>query len=160
MRKKFSEILHREMSKSEHIVLLTSDLGYGLWDRIKIDYPDRFFDFGSSEQLMIGAACGMSMEGKLPICYSITPFLLYRPFEWIRNYLNEENINVKLAGGGRDKDYGYLGSTHWATEDTEALSCFKNLKKYKTNPKTNEEFEQTVLEFLNEKSPAYISLKK
>ena len=88
MRKKFSSKLHSEMSTNKDIVVLTGDLGYGLWDRIKIDYPDRFFNFGSSEQLMLGAACGMAMEGKIPVVYSITPFLLYRPFEFIRNYVS------------------------------------------------------------------------
>jgi transketolase len=51
------------------------------------------------------------------VVYSITPFVLYRPFEWIRNYLDHEKIPVKLVGGGRDKDYGYLGFSHWAEED-------------------------------------------
>jgi transketolase len=160
MRKKFVEIIHVEMSSNEDIVVLTADLGYGLWDRIKIDYPNRFFDMGSSEQLMIGTACGMSLEGKIPVCYSITPFLLYRPFEWIRNYLNTEKINVKLAGGGRDKDYGYLGSTHWATEDVDILGCLKNIDIYKTDPINDLEFKILVNSFLYSKSPAYINLKK
>ena len=58
MRKQFAEFLHNEMAVNENIYLLTGDLGYGLWDRIKIDYPDRFINFLSSEQLMLGAACG------------------------------------------------------------------------------------------------------
>ena len=48
MRKDFAKMLHDEMSTNHKIQLLTADLGYGLWDKIKIDYPDRFFDFGSS----------------------------------------------------------------------------------------------------------------
>ena len=99
MRKLFAEKLHNEMAVNENIYLLTGDLGYGLWDRIKIDYPDRFINFLSSEQLMLGAAVGMALEGKIPVVYSISPFVLYRPFEWIRNYLHNENIGVKLVGG-------------------------------------------------------------
>ncbi len=98
MRKKFEQFLHAEMSTNKSIVLLTADLGYGLWDRIRIDYPHRFVNFGSAEQLMIGAACGMSRSGKIPFAYSITPFLLYRPYELIRNFLNKEKINVTLVG--------------------------------------------------------------
>jgi transketolase C-terminal domain/subunit len=60
---------------------------------------------------MIGAATGMAMEGKIPVVYSITPFLLYRPFVFLRNYLHHENIPVKLVGGGRNKDYGYCKRT-------------------------------------------------
>ena len=131
MRKQFAKYLHDEMSINEDIYLLTGDLGYGLWDRIKIDYPDRFINTLSSEQLMLGIACGLAMEGKLPVVYSITPFVLYRPFEWIRNYLNHEQVPVKLVGGGRDKDYGYLGFSHWAEEDIDIMSNFKNIELFK-----------------------------
>ena len=77
MRKELEFFLYNEMSSNQDIVLITADLGYGLWDRIKKDYPDRFINVMSSEQLMLGIACGLSMEGKLPVCYSITPFLIY-----------------------------------------------------------------------------------
>ena len=154
MRKLFAEKLHNEMAVNENIYLLTGDLGYGLWDRIKIDYPDRFINFLSSEQLMLGAACGMAMEGKLPVVYSITPFVLYRPFEWIRNYLDHELIPVKLVGGGRDKDYGYLGFSHWAEEDVDVLSNFKHIKKFKPETLTSDTFES----FLYNDCPSYLNL--
>ena len=128
MRKEFATFLHKEMSYNDNIVLLTGDLGYGLWDRIKIDYPDRFYNVMSSEQLMVGAAVGLAMEGFIHIVYSITPFTIYRPFELLRNYLDHENIPVKLVGGGRDKDYGYLGFSHWAEEDIKILSTLENIK--------------------------------
>ena len=80
MRKEFAKILHQEMSSNEDIVVLTGDLGYGLWDKIRIDYPDRFWNVGSSEQLMMGMASGFAMEGKIPVVYSITPFLLYQMY--------------------------------------------------------------------------------
>ena len=128
MRKDFSKKLHKEMSKNKDIYLLTGDLGYGLWDRIRIDYPDRFHNVGSSEQLLMGMASGLAMDGKIPVVYSITPFLLYRPFEFIRNYVDHEKLPVKLIGGGRNRDYGYLGFSHWAEEDKAVMSNFKNIK--------------------------------
>ena len=51
MRSNFAEMLHDEMALNDQIVLITGDLGYGLWDRIRIDYPDRFYNTLSSEQL-------------------------------------------------------------------------------------------------------------
>ena len=74
MRKEFASFLHAEMALNEKLTLLTGDLGYGLWDKIKIDYPDRFYNVMSSEQLMIGAATGLATEGFIPVAYSITPF--------------------------------------------------------------------------------------
>lgn len=156
MRKQFAELLHTEMSQNEDIYLFTGDLGYGLWDRIKIDYPDRFINTLSSEQLMLGAACGLAMEGKIPVVYSITPFVIYRPFEWLRNYLDHEKIPVKLVGGGRDKDYGYLGFSHWAEEDMEVMSVFKNIEKFKPKKFTEELFQQ----FINNKKPSYFNLSR
>ena len=64
MRKKFSQYLHDEMAKNKDIVVLTGDLGYGLWDKIRLDYPSRFFNVGSSEQLMMGTAEVWPWRGK------------------------------------------------------------------------------------------------
>ena len=158
MRKQFSQILHDEMGKNEKIYLLTGDLGYGLWDRIKIDFPDRFCNVGSSEQLMMGMAAGIAASGKIPVVYSITPFLLYRPFEFIRNYVNHEKLPVKLLGGGRDQDYGYLGFSHWAEDDKTIIKCFENIRPYW--PNSDEELEEVSKEFLNSSSPCYLNLKR
>jgi transketolase len=156
MRKEFASLLHSAMSENENIILLTGDLGYGLWDKIKIDYPDRFYNTLSAEQLMLGTAVGMAMEGKIPVVYSITPFAIYRPFELIRNYLNHESIPVKIVGGGRDKEYGYLGFSHWAEEDIDILSNFKNLSLFK--PK---EFNIKIFNnFMFNNQPSYLNLSK
>ena len=158
MRKLFSELLHKEMSRDERVVLITGDLGYGLWDRIRIDYPDRFYNVSSSEQLMVGMACGFAMEGMKPICYSITPFLLYRPFELIRNYLDHEEIPVKLVGGGRDDDYGYLGFSHWAKDDKKIMSSFENITTI--HPKDEKELEGSFSWYMGVDKPTYINLSK
>jgi transketolase len=156
MRKEFASLLHSAMSENENIILLTGDLGYGLWDKIKIDYPDRFYNTLSAEQLMMGTAVGMAMEGKIPVVYSITPFAIYRPFELIRNYLDHESIPVKIVGGGRDKEYGYLGFSHWAEEDISILSNFKNLNLFK--PK---EFNLKIFNsFMFNNQPSYLNLSK
>ena len=158
MRKIFSERLHLEMAKNKNIIILTGDLGYGLWDRIRLDYPDRFFNVGSSEQLMLGMAAGIAMENKIPVVYSITPFLLYRPFEFIRNYVNHEKLPVKLIGGGRDKDYGYLGFSHWAEEDKDIMKNFANIKTF--HPETVEKMHQDFDYILDKKTPVYMNLKR
>ena len=161
MRKEFAKILHQEMSVNEDIVVLTGDLGYGLWDKIKIDYPDRFWNVGSSEQLMMGMASGMAMDGKIPFIYSITPFLLYRPFEFIRNYVDHEKLPVKLIGGGRDRDYGYLGFSHWAEEDEKVMSTFSNIKLVR--PTSTEQLIgwcEASTTLFDKKTPIYLNLKR
>tara|TARA_B110000444_G_scaffold126310_1_gene118767 strand:- start:1947 stop:2402 length:456 start_codon:yes stop_codon:yes gene_type:complete len=147
-------LLINEMNKNEKIFLLTGDLGFGLFDDIRKDFPNRFINVGSCEQLMIGLAVGLSYEGWIPLCYSITPFLLYRPFEFIRNYLNHELANVKLVGGGRNKDYKNLGFSHWAEDDVKIISSLDNIKIYKPEKMSLEIFN----EFIYNNKPSYINL--
>ena len=158
MRRELAKLLFDEMELNPNIYLITGDLGYGLWDNIRDTYPNRFFNVGSSEMAMMGMAIGLAMEGKIPFVYSITPFAIYRPFEMIRNYINHENIPVKILGGGRNEDYGYLGFSHWASEDIAALNVFENLIKFK--PNTQDELENAFSFAINENKPTYINLKK
>jgi len=153
-RREFVSLLINEMNKNEKIFLLTGDLGFGLFDDIKKDFPNRFINVGSCEQLMLGLAVGLSYEGWIPLCYSITPFLLYRPFEFIRNYLNHELANVKLVGGGRNKDYKTLGFSHWAEDDVKIISSLDNIKIYKPEKMSSEIFK----EFMYNNKPSYINL--
>ena len=158
MRKIFASLLYKQMEINKDIYLITGDLGYGLWDKIKENFPDRFYNVGSSEMVMMGIGIGLAIEGKIPFVYSITPFAIYRPFEMIRNYIDHENIPVKILGGGRNEDYGYLGFSHWASEDIAALNVFENLTKFK--PNTQEELENAFAFAINENKPTYINLKK
>ena len=158
MRKEFALLLHSEMSQNENIILLTGDLGYGLWDRIKIDYPDRFFNTLSSEQLMMGMASGLAMDGKIPIVYSITPFAIYRPFEMIRNYLDHEQIPVNIIGGGRNKDYGYLGFSHWSEDDVKFMTKFESVASFW--PHSANDLQDCFKFSLTKQKATYINLKR
>jgi transketolase len=158
MRKIFAKLLCNEMHKNKKIYVITADLGYGLWDEIRETFPDRFFNVGSSEMAMMGVGIGLAMEGMIPFVYSITPFALYRPFEMIRNYLDHEQIKVNIIGGGRDRDYGYLGFSHWAEEDKQVMSLFKNIRTF--HPEESDDLQSLLLEVINTPSPVYINLKK
>ena len=146
------------MSKSKDLVLITGDLGYNVFDTIRRDFPDRFFNPGAAEMLMVGMGIGMAMEGKIPICYSMTPFVLYRPFELIRTYIDHENIPVKLIGAGRDKDYDWLGFSHWAIDDKAHMSGFKNI--IQLWPKDTEEMIKLFPSVIYDRNPYYVNLSR
>jgi transketolase len=158
MRREFAKLLLNEMKSNPDIYLITGDLGYGLWDEIKDTFPDRFFNVGSSEMAMMGIGIGLAMEGKIPFVYSITPFAIYRPFEMIRNYINHENTPVRILGGGRNEDYGYLGFSHWASEDISVMNLFENITSFK--PNTIEELESSFQYSIQNNTPIYINLKR
>jgi transketolase len=156
MRRTFRDQLTIEMRENPKISLLVGDVGYGLFDDLRKEFPHRVINPGASEQLMIGMAVGMAMEEVIPVVYSITPFVLYRPFEFIRNYVNHENIPVKLVGSGRNDDYGVCGFSHYACEDMQVLSIFPNIKTFIPNTKED----VNVKEFLYNSSPSYMNLSR
>lgn len=156
MRRDFAEKLHNAMKSDTRIFLITADLGYGILNDIRRDFPDRAINVGSSEMLMVGIAVGLAQSGYIPICYSITPFLLYRPFELIRNYMNYEKANIKLAGSGRGSDYAHDGISHWAGDDMTIMSALQNIQLYKPKILTDSVF----TEFMYNNKPSYINLSR
>ena len=157
VRKTFVSLLHEEMRVNPDIMFIVGDLGYGHFDAIRDEFPDRFFNPGAAEQLMLGMACGMAHEGKIPVCYSMTPFVLYRPFEVIRTYIDHEQIPVILIGAGRDKDYASAGWSHWATDDKTHLSGFTNLVKLWPS---SEELQRDFKSILDSGKPTYINVSR
>lgn len=158
MRRVFADILYEYMKKNKNIWVISGDLGYKMWDKIRTDFPDRFINTGAAEQTMMGIAVGIALEGKIPFVYSITSFLLYRPFETIRNYINEEKIPVKLIGSGRDKDYHHDGFSHWAREDRKIMKVLRNIKAQWPDNPTN--MFELVGEMIKDSNPWYINLKR
>lgn len=154
----FAQELHKHMMKNDKIWVITNDLGYKMWDQIRKDFPDRFLNVGAAEQSLIGVATGLALEGKIPFVYSITTFLLYRPFETIRNYIDHEKIPVRLVGAGRDRDYGDLGFSHWSEEDKEVMKIFKNIKSQW--PDDPEIIPSLVEEMVSQNIPWYVNLKR
>lgn len=120
IRAKFAECLLGEMKGNKDIYVLTGDLGYKMWDKIRDTYPERFINVGAAEQTMMDIAIGLAQDGKIPFVYSITSFLVYRPFEALRTYINHEKIPVKMIGGGDGYDYAHDGISHFA-HDVELM---------------------------------------
>ena len=157
MRHLFIEELSKQMAVNDKIFLLTGDLGFNVVEPIKDNFPTRFLNCGASEIAMLDLAVGLALSGRIPFVYSITTFLLYRPFEAIRNYLHYEKIPVKLIGSGRDKEYGGLGFTHWAHDDKVVMALFNNIKSYWPE---KQEIKELVKKAIKDKSPYYINLSR
>jgi len=153
MRREFAKQLYELMKKDENIFLLVGDLGYGMLDKIKEEFPDRFFNPGAAEITMMSMAVGMALKGKIPVVYSITPFLLYRPFEVIRNYINHENIPVILVSSGRDDEY-QAGFSHNAS-DNKIMLNFTNIKFIEPDDKNF-----NLRKIIYSGKPTYLSLKR
>lgn len=154
----FADTLYDKMAENKDIFILTGDVGYGVLDDIKRDFPKQYINTGAAEQALLDIGVGLAMSGKTVICYSITPFLLYRGFETIRNYIDHDKIPVILVGRGRDKDYSDCGFSHWSEEDYKVMNIFTNITAIW--PETNKEASKALLEALKSKKPYYVNLSK
>ncbi len=156
MRKIFGKLLVEWAEKDKNIVVLDGDLGRGMFEEFKSKFPERYFNMGVCEQSMVSVAAGLALEGYTPFVYSITPFLLERPFEQIKIDIDHQKTNVKLVGFA---DYPGMGPTH-AELDWKAIStCLKNTKCF--FPVGGEEEARKALEEAYKfKGPAIVSLKK
>ena len=115
--------------------------------------PGSFHKYGICEQNMIGVSWEWLGRAK-PWVYTITPFLIERPFEQIKLDIDQQNVNVKLVGFA---DYPKLGPTHTELNGKKLMQLFKNINSY--FPKNGDETIQFSNEAYNKDGPAFISLK-
>lgn len=152
MRVQFGKTLMRIADKDERIVLLIGDVEQEMGE-FKKKYPHRFFNLGLCEQTMISMAAGMALEGLRPIVYSITPFLIERPFEQIKIDIDEQDLPVMLIGYS---DYPTHGPTHRALNAQGLVALFKNTHGY--FPNNSKETEKAMLDAYLMGKPAIICL--
>ena len=130
MRNRFGKWFDDYVNNCEQAVLLSGDIGYGVFDKLRTNHPRKFLNVGIAEQNMIGVAAGLASKGLSPWVYTITPFLLYRPFDFVRNLICHQNLNVKLVGVGGGVVYDTLGFTHYTLEDLSLCKNLPNLKVF------------------------------
>lgn len=157
MRRTFARELYKKMTIDPDIVLITADLGYGMWDQIQKDYPQQFINVGASEQAGLDIAVGMALSGKKVFVYTITPFF-YRAFETLRTYIDHEVIPIKLVGSGRNRSYLHDGYSHWADDAPKVFSTLPNI--IQLYPKTKDEIPMIMKEMLGNKQPYFLSLTR
>ena len=154
MRRSFGKIITELADMDEKIYVVVGDIGYRVFDEFRQKHPDRFINIGICEQSMIGVSAGMALEGLNPWVYTITPFLIERPFEQIKLDIDQQNVNVKLVGYS---DYPTLGPTHTELNGKKLIQLFKNITSY--FPKNGDETQKVTYQAYEKKGPAFISLK-
>jgi transketolase len=155
MRKEFGKLIAKLAENDDKIILITGDIGHGIFEDFQKKFPDRFLNIGICEQSMISMASGMALEGLKPWVYTITPFLIERPFEQVKLDIDEQNVNVKMVGYA---DYPNQGPSHRELNSEGLMKLLKNFTNY--FPKNLEEVRSAVLNAYNSKQPAFISLKQ
>ena len=96
----------------------------------------------------------------MPVCYTITNFLIYKSIEQIRNDAIYNKNKIVLVGTGSGMSYSHLGPTHHSLED---IGLLNNLPKIKIlSPADNSDLEEHLKHSLNitNNQTTYIRLGK
>ena len=154
MRRRFGKVIADLADRDERIIVLAGDIGYRVFDEFREKHPNRFINLGICEQSLIGVSAGMALEGLKPWVYTITPFLIERPFEQVKLDIDQQGANVKLIGFA---DYATLGPTHRELDGEKLMQLFTNITSY--FPKDGNETESMLHEAYRKKGPVFVSLK-
>ena len=123
----FGNALVELATQRADIVGMTADLGkYTDLHIFAQAFPERFFQMGMAEQLLMGAAGGMAKEGFVPFATTYAVFASRRAYDFIHQVIAEENLNVKIACALPGLTTGY-GPSHTATEDLAIFRGVPNL---------------------------------
>lgn len=146
-----------ELAKTRpDIVGLTADLGkYTDLHIFAAAHPDRFYQMGMAEQLLMGAAAGMAREGFTPFATTYAVFASRRAYDFICMAIAEEHLPVKIVCALPGLTTGY-GPSHQATED---LAIFRGLPNMTViDPCDALDIEQATVAIADHPGPVYMRL--
>ncbi|WNW09993.1 transketolase family protein [Pseudomonas sp. DTU_2021_1001937_2_SI_NGA_ILE_001] len=118
-------------------------------------HPQRFYQMGMAEQLLMSAAAGMAREGCVPFATTYAVFASRRAYDFICMAIAEENLNVKIVCGLPGLTTGY-GPSHQATDDLAIFRAMPNLTI--VDPCDALEIEQATVAIAEHQGPVYMRL--
>jgi transketolase len=118
-------------------------------------YPDRFYQMGMAEQLLMGSAAGMAREGFVPFATTYSVFASRRAYDFICMAIAEEMLPVKIVCALPGLTTGY-GPSHQATDDLAIFRAMPNLTVI--DPCDALDIEQAVPAIVAHDGPVYMRL--
>lgn len=118
MRDAYCQTLMDLAEKDPRIVALDADLMNAMGMKpFQKKYPERTIDCGIQEANMIGVACGLAVQGKIPFAHTFAPFCTRRACDQIFISGAYNKANVKVVGSDPGITAAYNGGTHMPFED-------------------------------------------
>lgn len=150
----FSKGLISLVEAGHPVVAGSADLQYsnGL-NRFSAKYPDRYVQFGISEQNMISAAAGMATTGLIPFVATFASFCGLLAVEQIRMDVAYCAQPVRIVGHHTGISMGFYGTSHHATEDIGTMRSIANLTI--VSPADGPQFEAAIRASADHDRPIY-----
>lgn len=143
--------------ENKNIVVLDADVSVSTMTiMFKKAYPDRFIEVGIAEANMIGIACGLAANGKIPFASTFAVFATSRCFDQIRVSAALAHLNIKIVATHSGLTVGEDGASHQSLEDL-ALMC--SLPGFKVIvPADGTETAQVIRAIVDCTDPCYVRL--
>jgi len=152
----FGKALVELARRQADIVGMTADLAkYTDLHLFGQAFPERFFQMGMAEQLLMASAGGMAKEGFIPFATTYAVFGTRRAYDFIHQVIAEENLNVKICCALPGLTTGY-GPSHQATDDLSMMRGIPGLTI--VDPCDALDTEQAVFQIAAHAGPVYMRL--
>jgi transketolase len=146
-----------ELARSKaNVIGMTADLGkYTDLHLFAKAFPERYYQMGMAEQLLMGAAAGFAHEGAQPFVTTYAVFATRRAYDFIHQTVAEDNLDVKIVCALPGLTTGY-GPSHQAAEDLALMRAMPNMTVI--DPCDALDIEQMVPAIAAHKGPVYARL--
>ncbi len=152
----FGKALVEYAADHPEVVGMTADLAkYTDLHLFAQAYPERFFQMGMAEQLLMAAAGGMAKEGLVPFATTYAVFGTRRAYDFIHQVIAEDHLNVKICCALPGLTTGY-GPSHQATDDLAMMRAIPGLTI--VDPCDALDIEQAVPQIAAHPGPVYMRL--
>jgi transketolase len=118
MRQRFYEVAGDLLDSDARVAVVLAEIGAG-----ELRPHPRLVNVGIREQLMVGVAAGLALEGLRPFVHSYATFLIERPFEQVKLDLVHQGVGAVLVSTGASYDGARSGRTHQAPADVALLQA-------------------------------------
>ena len=156
-RRTFVETLNKLAEHDPNIIVIICDVGFNYLD----DPGNKFkvLNLGVTEASSIIIASALALSSLKPYVYSMINFVIFRPYEMVRNAVCLHNANVKIIGVKGSEKYKFLGFSHNLIAENEEIKVLEHLPNIKSFIADNpEEVKRVILETYEMNSPCYIRI--
>ena len=123
----FGQALVALAKTKSNVIGMTADLGkYTDLHLFAKAFPDRYYQMGMAEQLLMGAAAGLAHEGAQPFVTTYAVFATRRAYDFIHQAIAEDHLDVKIVCALPGLTTGY-GPSHQAAEDLAMMRAMPNM---------------------------------
>lgn len=158
MKQAFIDSLTKLMEKDNDVLVITTDMGFSVFESIQKRFPKRFFNTGITEQASISFAAGLSLSGYKVYFYAQAPFISMRCLEQVRLDIAYNHLDVKLIGSNSGFSLNQYGVSHFGLEDIAIMMTLPKMMIF--NPADSVEMTKSMEESYRIKGPVYIRMTK